>query len=153
MPVTEGKTKFMITSSTWAKMERTFPRVRQKSIIKKYQKKARLSRNADILIFLDYILFLKRLAAEASIKALEEGERTLKSNHVNTVFKNVLKSCKGWRWFVTINLNSKEDYKKSLHASIMIMILRTFWISIKSHRWHVFLVKFGSHKIGFCSPC
>lgn len=38
-------------------------------------------------IFLDYILFLKRLAAEASIKALEEGERTLKSNHVNTVFK------------------------------------------------------------------
>ncbi|PFX34784.1 centromere protein W-like [Stylophora pistillata] len=76
-------------------MKRTFPRARQKSIIKKYQKKARLSRNVDILIFLDYLLFLKRLAAEANIKVQEDRERTLKSYHVNAVFKNVLKSCKG----------------------------------------------------------
>ena len=31
-------------------MERTFPRAKQKSIIKKHQYKARFSRNADILV-------------------------------------------------------------------------------------------------------
>ncbi|XP_020612379.1 centromere protein W-like [Orbicella faveolata] len=76
-------------------MKRTFPRAQQKSIIKKYQSKARLSRNADILIFLDYILFLKRLASESNVKAQESKEKTLQANHVNAVLRNVLKSCKG----------------------------------------------------------
>jgi len=31
-------------------MKRSFPRAKQKSIIKKYQRKARFSRNADILV-------------------------------------------------------------------------------------------------------
>jgi len=76
-------------------MKRTFPRARQKSIIKKYQHKARFSRNADILIFLDYMLFLKRLAAESNLKAQESKEKTLQAHHVNAVLQNVLKSCKG----------------------------------------------------------
>ncbi|KAJ7334362.1 hypothetical protein OS493_014673 [Desmophyllum pertusum] len=76
-------------------MKRTFPRAQQKSIIKKYQNKARFSRNADSLIYLDYILFLKRLAAESNDKAQESKEKTLQAHHVNAVLRNVLKSCKG----------------------------------------------------------
>lgn len=76
-------------------MERTFPRSKQKSIIKKHQRKARLSRNADILIFLDYMLFLKRLATESNIKAQEERTNTLQAQHVNDVLRNVLQNCKG----------------------------------------------------------
>ena len=37
-------------------MKRSFPRTKQKSIIKKYQRKARFSRNADILVrFLEFL--------------------------------------------------------------------------------------------------
>ncbi|XP_073243943.1 centromere protein W-like isoform X2 [Porites lutea] len=76
-------------------MKRSFPRAKQKSIIKKYQRKARFCRNADILIFLDYMLFLKRLAAESNIKALESKEKMLHAHHINSVVRNVLKSCRG----------------------------------------------------------
>lgn len=76
-------------------MERTIPRSRLKSIIKKHQGKARFSRNVDILIFLDYMLFLKRLAVEANIKAQEEKGKKLQAHHVNAVLRKVLKSCKG----------------------------------------------------------
>ena len=38
-------------------------------------------------VFLDYILFLKRLAAEANIKAQEGRERTLQNHHVNAVLR------------------------------------------------------------------
>ena len=38
-------------------MKRSFPRTKQKSIIKKYQRKARFSRNADILVRFFELLF------------------------------------------------------------------------------------------------
>ena len=38
-------------------MKRSFPRAKQKSIIKKYQRKARFSRNADILVRFFEFLF------------------------------------------------------------------------------------------------
>lgn len=51
----EGKTKSksvqsVVQSVPVLAMKRTFPRAQQKSIIKKYQNKARFSRNADSLV-------------------------------------------------------------------------------------------------------
>ena len=38
-------------------------------------------------IFLVYMLFLKRLAAESKIKALESKEKTLHAHHINSVVR------------------------------------------------------------------
>ena len=38
-------------------MKRTFPRAKQKAIIKKYQTKARIAKNADILVSYMYYYY------------------------------------------------------------------------------------------------
>ncbi|XP_031571316.1 inner kinetochore subunit wip1-like [Actinia tenebrosa] len=76
-------------------MKRRFPRARQKAIIKKFESKARLAKSVDILIFLDYMMFLRRLALEANVQAKENKERTIEAHHINEVLKKTLKTCRG----------------------------------------------------------
>ncbi|XP_038056751.1 centromere protein W-like [Patiria miniata] len=76
-------------------MKRKFPRSKVKTIIKKTQPNVRLGKNADLLIFLDYMMFIKRLATEANIAAQEQKENTLTAAHVNSVLKDVLKGMRG----------------------------------------------------------
>ena len=48
-------------------MKRSFPRAKQKSIIKKYQRKARFSRNADILVrFFEFVFQDLKLVTNGS---------------------------------------------------------------------------------------
>ncbi|KXJ21836.1 centromere protein W [Exaiptasia diaphana] len=76
-------------------MKRNFPRAKQKAIIKKFQKKARLAKSTDILIFLDYMMFLRKLAIESSTKATEQKSKAIQADHVKDVLKSTLKKCRG----------------------------------------------------------
>ncbi|KAK2179558.1 hypothetical protein NP493_483g01027 [Ridgeia piscesae] len=48
-----------------------------------------------MLLFLDYILFLKRFASQADLKAEEQKECSLQPIHIRAVRQNVLKSLRG----------------------------------------------------------
>ncbi|XP_032241930.1 inner kinetochore subunit wip1 [Nematostella vectensis] len=76
-------------------MKRRFPRTRQKAIFKKFQRDGRLAKSVDILIFLDYMLFLRKLATEANMQARQEKATVIDDNHVSVSLKNVLKSFRG----------------------------------------------------------
>ncbi|KAI0230453.1 hypothetical protein LSAT2_019200 [Lamellibrachia satsuma] len=66
-----------------------------KTIVKTHCRQLKLSNKVDMLLFLDYILFLKRLASQADLKAEEQKEGTLQPVHIRAVKKNVLKSVRG----------------------------------------------------------
>ncbi|XP_072045679.1 centromere protein W-like [Amphiura filiformis] len=76
-------------------MKRAFPRSKLKSIVKKRQSKARLKQTADLLMFLDYMLFLRKLAMEANVIAQRDKEKVLTAAHINLVMKDVLKEFRG----------------------------------------------------------
>ncbi|XP_033645175.1 inner kinetochore subunit wip1-like [Asterias rubens] len=76
-------------------MKRKFPRCKIKTILKKTQPNVRLGKNVDILVFLDYMMFLKRLSTEANVAAQEQKENTLSADHINSVLKDVLKGMRG----------------------------------------------------------
>lgn len=46
-----------------------------------------LRSHSILQIFLDYVLFLKRLAIESNVKAQENKEKTLQVHHVNGVLQ------------------------------------------------------------------
>ncbi|KAL1917991.1 uncharacterized protein VTP21DRAFT_3257 [Calcarisporiella thermophila] len=76
-------------------MTRLYPRSTLRKIIKAHQPKSQLSKNADVMIYLDYVLFLKRLATEASIDASQSKENVIRANHINTALDRVLQQFKG----------------------------------------------------------
>jgi len=63
--------------------------------VKKTHPTLRFGKNADTMIYLDAILFLKALAAEATLEARTMRERTIQANHVNAIAKRVLDQFKG----------------------------------------------------------
>lgn len=66
-----------------------------RKLIRQHQRNLRLGKNVEVLIWLDFLMFMKRLAAECDVKAHEDKSKVLKEYHVAQVVKNVLKSCKG----------------------------------------------------------
>ncbi len=46
-------------------------------------------------VFLDYMMFLKRLSTEANVTAQEQKENTLSADHINSALKDVLKGMRG----------------------------------------------------------
>ncbi|KAJ1153366.1 hypothetical protein NDU88_006127 [Pleurodeles waltl] len=64
-------------------------------LIKKNRSKLRLARNVDLLVHMNLLLFLHRLAEESRVKAFEKKCLTIKSEHVLSVLKRVLKERKG----------------------------------------------------------
>ncbi|XP_077991878.1 uncharacterized protein LOC144446060 [Glandiceps talaboti] len=53
---------------------------------------ARMSKNMELLMFLEYTLFLQKLADQANEKAQENKEKSVTTRHVDSVLENVLKS-------------------------------------------------------------
>ncbi len=76
-------------------MKRTFPKSKVKGIVKQNTQRLNIQKNVDILLFLDYMLFLKRLAQAAELKADEKKDTKITSEHVKDVRKEVLKQCRG----------------------------------------------------------
>ncbi|XP_035668135.1 centromere protein W-like [Branchiostoma floridae] len=76
-------------------MKRSCPRARVRAVVKRYQTNAKLSKNAELVVFLSYMLFLKRLAAASCVEAQQDRQKTVTGQHVKKVLKNVLKASKG----------------------------------------------------------
>ncbi|KAK2854693.1 hypothetical protein Q7C36_006562 [Tachysurus vachellii] len=70
------------------------PRAVLKSQMKK-KSEIRIGKNADLMVQLNLLLVLHRLAEESRIKAFEEKTATIKVHHVKAVAKKLLKSTRG----------------------------------------------------------
>ncbi|MCJ1300295.1 hypothetical protein MMC08_003091 [Hypocenomyce scalaris] len=67
-----------------AAAQKLYPRSTIKRIIKAHSKR-NVSKNVDVLIFLDYTLFLQHLIREASIQAKKTGEKGITARAVRKV--------------------------------------------------------------------
>jgi len=74
---------------------RLYPRATLRRIIKAHQPHCVLSKNTDVMIYLDYLLFLNRLATESSMEATRSGERILEARHVRAVLERTLQEFRG----------------------------------------------------------
>ncbi|CAI4217226.1 unnamed protein product [Parascedosporium putredinis] len=59
-----------------APSQKVYPRGTVKKIVKAHSN-LNISKNADILIFLDYALFMQSLVKEAAIQSKQAGERNI----------------------------------------------------------------------------
>jgi len=71
-----------------------YPRGTIKRITKAHTNRP-LSKNVDILMFLDYMLFMENLVKEATIYGRQRGERGLSGRAIKKVRNNVLQKFKG----------------------------------------------------------
>ncbi|KAL9863788.1 centromere protein W [Geothlypis trichas] len=76
-------------------MKSTAPRSTLRKIIKKYKPQLRLAANADLLVHLNFLLFLHRLAEEARTNAFENKSKIIKPEHTISAAKIILKKSRG----------------------------------------------------------
>ncbi|TWU78892.1 hypothetical protein ED733_007789 [Metarhizium rileyi] len=74
--------------------KKAYPRVTVKKIIKAHSNMS-VKKNADVTIFLNYVLFMETLVKEAAIYAKQSGERGLTARSVNKVTRDTLAKFKG----------------------------------------------------------
>ncbi|KAB8241416.1 NUDIX hydrolase domain-like protein [Aspergillus flavus] len=79
---------------TMAATQKLYPRGTVKRIVKA-QSNRNVSKNADILIFLDYMLFMQELVREAAIRSRKAGDKTIGPNSVRKVTERTLRKFKG----------------------------------------------------------
>jgi type I site-specific restriction endonuclease len=56
--------------------QKSYPRATVKKIIKAHSN-CKVSKNVDVMIYLDYVLFMQTLIKEAVIESKQAGERSL----------------------------------------------------------------------------
>ncbi|KAM3077344.1 hypothetical protein ACMFMG_006694 [Clarireedia jacksonii] len=95
-PITNTKTPAFLTIQNFAMAaaQKLYPRATLKKIVKAHSKR-NLSKNVDVLIFLDYVLFLETLMKEAGINAKRAGERGISAKSVKKVTESALSKFKG----------------------------------------------------------
>ncbi|KAF2146120.1 uncharacterized protein K452DRAFT_263700 [Aplosporella prunicola CBS 121167] len=71
-----------------------YPRATVKRIVKAHSNRP-LSKNVDIMIFLDYMLFMDDLMRESSIKSKQAGERGISARSIRKVREKSLRKFKG----------------------------------------------------------
>ncbi|CBX97050.1 hypothetical protein IAQ61_008004 [Plenodomus lingam] len=71
-----------------------YPRATLRKIIKAHANRS-VSRNVDILIYLNYMLFMQELLNEATIKAKLNNERSLSARSIRRVSERTLRKYKG----------------------------------------------------------
>ncbi|XPS67763.1 hypothetical protein M3J09_000061 [Ascochyta lentis] len=71
-----------------------YPRSTVKKIVKAHANRS-LSRDVDVLIYLNYLLFMQDVLAEAAIKGKQSGERGVSARSVRRVGEGCLRRCKG----------------------------------------------------------
>ncbi|KAL3427536.1 hypothetical protein PVAG01_01045 [Phlyctema vagabunda] len=74
--------------------QKLYPRATVKKIVKAHSNR-NLSRNVDVLIFLDYTLFLQTLMKEAVLDAKQHGEKGISAKSVKKVTETALSKFKG----------------------------------------------------------
>ncbi|KAK1249886.1 hypothetical protein MKX08_009889 [Trichoderma sp. CBMAI-0020] len=73
---------------------RPYPRARLRRIIKAHSG-LKLSKNADVLIYLNYTMFMNALVREAAIHARQAGERSFTPRNIMKALPDVLARFKG----------------------------------------------------------
>ncbi|KAK4133148.1 hypothetical protein BT67DRAFT_383262 [Trichocladium antarcticum] len=71
-----------------------YPRATVKKIVKAHSN-CNVSKNADVMIFLDYMLFMQTLMKEAAIEAKQGGERGVTARSVKKVTADSLAKFRG----------------------------------------------------------
>ncbi|EDU46279.1 hypothetical protein PtrSN002B_006811 [Pyrenophora tritici-repentis] len=71
-----------------------YPRATVKKIVKAHSNRG-VSRNVDILIYLNYIVFMQDLLKEANIKSKQHGEKGVSAKSIKRVSEGVLRKYKG----------------------------------------------------------
>ncbi|KAI6091050.1 hypothetical protein F4821DRAFT_227361 [Hypoxylon rubiginosum] len=74
--------------------QKMYPRATVKKIVKAHSK-CSVSKNADVMIFLDYVLFMQTLVKEAAIDAKQSGERGISARSVKKATADTLAKFKG----------------------------------------------------------
>eukprot|EP00037_Helgoeca_nana_P022003 m.223694 g.223694 ORF g.223694 m.223694 type:complete len:77 (-) comp25855_c0_seq1:1571-1801(-) len=76
-------------------MKRKVPGTSIRKAVKKSHPHLRFGKNADMMIYLNCVLFLKALAAEATLEAQSSKQRSIQETHVTAVAQRVLDQFKG----------------------------------------------------------
>ncbi|KTW30538.1 uncharacterized protein T551_01821 [Pneumocystis jirovecii RU7] len=63
-------------------MSKLYPRRTLKAILKAHTPRRRLAKNIDVLVYLDYLLFLSALVRAATMHARQAGEKTLRAPYI-----------------------------------------------------------------------
>ncbi|KAM7193366.1 histone-fold domain-containing protein new1 [Naviculisporaceae sp. PSN 640] len=74
--------------------QKLYPRGTVKKIIKAHSN-CNVSKNVDVTIFLDYVLFMQTLMKEAAIESKQGGERGITARSVRKVTEKSLAKFKG----------------------------------------------------------
>ncbi|KAL2256989.1 hypothetical protein VTK26DRAFT_799 [Humicola hyalothermophila] len=74
--------------------QKLYPRATVKKIVKAHSN-CNVSKNADVMMFLDYMLFMQTLMKEAAIEAKQGGERGITARSVKKVTGDTLAKFRG----------------------------------------------------------
>ncbi|KAH8704235.1 hypothetical protein BGW36DRAFT_370933 [Talaromyces proteolyticus] len=74
--------------------QKLYPRATVKRIVKAHAGR-NISKNTDVLVFLDYILFMQELMREASIRARRSGEKSISARSIRKVTESTLRRMRG----------------------------------------------------------
>ncbi|KAI7786205.1 hypothetical protein SLS64_012738 [Diaporthe eres] len=74
--------------------QKMYPRATVKKIVKAHSN-CKVSKNADVTMFLDYIVFMQTLVKEAGIESKQAGERGITARSVKKTTGNTLAKFKG----------------------------------------------------------
>ncbi|KAL1967280.1 hypothetical protein VTN77DRAFT_3326 [Rasamsonia byssochlamydoides] len=74
--------------------QKLYPRATVKRIVKAHSGR-NISKNADVLVFLDYMLFMQELMREASIRSRKTGEKSISARSIRKVTEATLRKMKG----------------------------------------------------------
>ncbi|KAL2126890.1 hypothetical protein VTI74DRAFT_11659 [Chaetomium olivicolor] len=74
--------------------QKLYPRATVKKIVKAHSN-CNVSKNADVMMFLDYMLFMQTLMKEAAIEAKQGGERGITARSVKKVTADSLAKFRG----------------------------------------------------------
>ncbi|XP_048361524.1 centromere protein W [Sphaerodactylus townsendi] len=73
-------------------MKRTVSRNKLKGLVRRHKPQLGMAANMDLLVHLNFLLFLHRLAEETRTKAIADKSKTIKYEHVLTSAKVILRN-------------------------------------------------------------
>ncbi|KAI0974710.1 hypothetical protein F4678DRAFT_470093 [Xylaria arbuscula] len=74
--------------------QKMYPRATVKKIVKAHSN-CNVSKKVDVMIFLDYVLFMQTLVKEAAIDSKQAGERNISAKSVRKATVDALNKFKG----------------------------------------------------------
>ncbi|QKX64307.1 uncharacterized protein TRUGW13939_11481 [Talaromyces rugulosus] len=74
--------------------QKLYPRATVKRIVKAHAGR-NISKHTDVLVFLDYMLFMQELMREASIRSRKSGEKNVSARSIRKVTETTLRKMRG----------------------------------------------------------